>query len=126
MGYVGFQDFLIGTVDLERDRFISYCKTAYRIFYESKKTEINIQEMTSILCKQTQMNRKLVEHFMEDIDKDHSNSVTYAEFFEAFIINLDLQESIFKEGTGEPIDAAYVVALMEADFPALTRHKIQM
>lgn len=70
------------------------------------------------------MSRKLVEHFMEDIDKDHSKSVTYAELFEAFIINLDLQKSIFKEGTGEPIDAAYVVALMEGDFPALTRHQI--
>ena len=77
-------------------------------FFQSSLDWIDMQELTDILCKSKSMNRKLVVQFMKDIDADKSNTVSYNEFFQAFIENLQFESEITVED---------IVNKLKDDFP---------
>ena len=49
-GYINFNDFLIATIDLSKDKVLKYCEKAFSTFF-SKKKEIDIKEFEDILSR---------------------------------------------------------------------------
>ena len=91
---IDFKDFLIACVNYnDPDSFFNYMYNAYKMFFDNEFEAADAQEMIDIFCSEKDIDNDFVKIIMKQIDSDNSNTITAGEFFEAMIINLNLNES---------------------------------
>lgn len=86
---IDYQTFLIASVDTSRDAFVKYCKRAYTKCFSSDQEFIEAGVLTDYLCNRRYIKRDHIKTFMDQVDDDKSNTITYKELFCTMLENLD-------------------------------------
>lgn len=64
------------------ESMISYIRNAYNIFFDNEFESIDTQEIIDQFCSEKDIDNQFVKKIMHEIDKDHSNTITAAEFIQ--------------------------------------------
>lgn len=80
------RDFLISCINYrDRDSMINYLRNAYNAFFDNEYESIDTQEIIDQFCSEKDIDYQFVKKIMHEIDKDHSNTISAAEFIQNIV-----------------------------------------
>lgn len=108
-GFLDYRDFLMASVDLTKESFFRYCERAFERFFTNEAIAMPTNELYEILCKENIFRQALVEQILDIFDKDGSDTITFKEMVEEFILHLG-------DDIKPPVEYADVAAYIEQRF----------
>ena len=84
-----FDTFMMASIDLSEDAFMKYALRAYEMFFaDDDDPEISKNELVDLICSENIMKRQVLEAFVNSMDNDDNNVMTYEEIIKFFIKTL--------------------------------------